>query len=113
MPPSIYPIVEGHGDVKAVPVLLRRILGELGRYDLFNEIAKPSRTRRNQITKEGKLEREITRVSLFHDCKAILVILDSDEDCAAQLGPELECRAKEACLNQEIVVTLPVVEYES
>ena len=40
--PKLIAIVEGEGDVNAVPILLRRILWELGRYDV--EVQSPIRS---------------------------------------------------------------------
>ena len=49
-------IVEGHGDVQAVPVLLRRVLYEkLQIYDI--EVAPPIRISKNKLLKQGELER--------------------------------------------------------
>jgi len=47
----IAPIVEGHGDVAAVPVLLRRIATAL-RPDVSLQINTPIRVKANRFTKE-------------------------------------------------------------
>ena len=44
---TIQPIVEGHGEVAAVPVLLRRMLAEARTTGV--DIGKPIRRRRSQL----------------------------------------------------------------
>jgi hypothetical protein len=109
----IVPIVEGHGEVEAVPILLRRLLQAFGRDDLLNEIHHPQRKKRYLIVKNGQLEKEIHRASLLPGCKAIIVLLDCDEDCAAELGPSLSLRARQARSDLHIEVVIAVREYES
>jgi hypothetical protein len=50
---NIQPIVEGHGEVSAVPVLLRRLRDEAAAYRL--EVNPPIRKPRSQLTNEQKL----------------------------------------------------------
>ena len=51
-------IVEGHGEVEAVPVLIRRIA-----WDLYPElpiiVERPIRAPRNLVVKAGELERRV------------------------------------------------------
>ncbi len=84
MNPTIVPIVEGQSEEKSVPVLLRRILHE--RLQVFGiEIAKAFRVRRDQIVnKDNELGRAITVAAAKREnVKAILVLLDADNDCPA------------------------------
>jgi hypothetical protein len=80
---AIVPIVEGHSEVKSVPVLMRRILNRHGIYDV--EIAKPIRVKRHQVVKEGELEKAIGLACLRPNCGAIVIILDADHDCPKEL----------------------------
>lgn len=90
---QILPIVEGHSEVESVPILLRRILNQM---EIFNiQIAKPWRVKRNKVVKEGELERAIQQGIRERDnIGAILVLLDADDDCPAELGPRLLERCK-------------------
>jgi hypothetical protein len=94
----IKPIVEGHGEVEAVPVLLRRIAGEcFGVWDV--PILRPGRYPSGRL-----IRREGERWFPGPDCKkagghalnegasAILMLLDLDDDCAKEVS---ECVAPE------------------
>jgi hypothetical protein len=106
-------IVEGHGEVQAAPLLVRRIAESVG----FSEplvIPPPLRVHRDRVVKEGEIERAIELVARqVGDRGAILVLLDSDEDCAAKLGPALLARARAARADRRIAVVFAVREYEA
>jgi hypothetical protein len=88
---SIATIVEGESEVQSVPVLLRRQLGRLARPDI--NVAKPFRVHRNRVVKAGELERAILQVIRSRENVAgLLIILDADDDPAAQLENELHER---------------------
>ncbi len=86
-------IVEGHAEVESAPVLLRRMFAQVGVSDV--QVARPFRVKRNRVVKAGELERAISltlrdRVGV----SGIMVLLDSDDDCPAELGIQLLSRAK-------------------
>jgi hypothetical protein len=90
---AVAAIVEGHAEVESVPLLLRRIFAQLGASDI--QVARPFRVKRNRVVKPGELERAISQT--IRDRSAvggIMVLIDSDDDCPAQLGPHLLDRAK-------------------
>ncbi|MBM3237166.1 DUF4276 family protein [Candidatus Poribacteria bacterium] len=111
MIPSIVPIVEGHSEVKSVPVLMRRFLQLHGIYDVV--IEKPIRIKRQQIIKEGQLERAIARALLRPNCRAIVIILDADDDCPKELAPSLLKGAQKVSPSTVVSVVLPKSEFES
>ncbi len=106
---SIHPIVEGHGEVRAAPVLLRRIAREpCQRQDV--SILAPHRVGRGRmLAKEG---RESTRAVALGARKiaqtrqngAIIVLLDADDDCPAELGPRLLARIQRDDIETSVVV---------
>lgn len=49
-------IVEGDGEVEAVPVLIRRIASEIAHFDVTT-VLRPIRVPRQRIVKPGELER--------------------------------------------------------
>lgn len=78
---ALVPIVEGHAEVRSVPVLMRR---------LGIDVARPFRVKRNQVVKPGELERAVTlAVADRESATAVLVLLDADDDCPAELAPAL------------------------
>jgi hypothetical protein len=109
----IVPIVEGYSEVESVPVLLRRYFADTNVYGV--EVARPIRVKRNRVVKEGELEKvvELARRQ-YPEGKAVLVVLDADEDCPADLGPALLGRANSAAYGQfHCAVVLPKTELES
>ena len=113
-PVRIASIVEGHGEVVALPELLRRIAKETGR-QIALEILKPIRRPRSSILlKSGELERAVQLAALQARPRGgIFVILDSDDDCPAKLAPELLARAERAAMNLPIAVVLAKREFEA
>jgi len=109
---SLATIVEGEGEVEAVPVLLRRILHEMAIYDI--DISRPFRVKRYQIVREGEIERAVQQVMRDRaNVGGVLVILDSDDDCPARLGPQLRERCQSACPSIPAAVVLAHREFES
>ena len=110
----IVSIVEGHGELDAVPILLRRIAEaeELpaGAVDVCTLI----RVNRRKIVKEMELERvvEVAAQRAGADGR-ILILLDADADCPAQLAPDLLRRARAARGDRAIRVVLAKIEYEA
>ena len=106
-------IVEGQGDVAAVPVLIRRIAAE--RYpELAIDMPRPIRADRNQVVQPDVLEQEVKLATQkISGQGAILIILDSDQDCPAELGPALLYRALQVCPNLPIAVVLAKHEFEA
>lgn len=93
--PAIVPIVEGIAEVEAIPVLFRRILTHQNVHGIW--IERPFRVKRNRVVRPQELERAVTLAVRDRDNVAgVIVVLDSDDDCPARLGPELLERARTA-----------------
>ncbi len=106
-------IVEGHGDVVAVPLLIRRIAAEL-HPDLVIETPRPIRVHRNQVVQADKLERRVELATQRIDGQgAIFIVLDADDACPAQLGPELINRVSQTRSDLPIAVVLAKYEFEA
>lgn len=112
MPVKIGCIVEGQGDVEAVPVLIRRVAADL--YPELPIITYPIRVNRNRIVKVENLEETIDAASRKVGRQGgIFIILDSDDDCPAKLGPELLQQALKVQSNLPIAVVLAKCEFEA
>jgi len=112
MPVKIIRIVEGQGEVAAVPILLRRIAQSLNVYDA--QVGKPIRCPRHKLVKPGELERAIELAVLKGGIEGrVLLLVDADDDCPAQLGPDLLKRAKAARVDISIGVVLAKREFEA
>lgn len=109
--PGIVPIVEGPGDRYAVPGLLRRILGQLDRYDIAVSQAKVAHGKSN-LLRERKFE-QFLDYALVDDCTAILVLLDADADCPREEVVCLAQRAVASKLAVPIAIVYAKCEYET
>lgn len=110
---QIRPIVEGHGEHEAVPILIRRIVQELDP-SLHIDVLKPVRISRSKIGKPGELERAVNLAAReFPGKGGILILLDSDDECPAKLGPELLARATAARSDVALAVVLAKQECEA
>ncbi|ETW97885.1 MAG: hypothetical protein ETSY1_21010 [Candidatus Entotheonella factor] len=106
-------IVEGHGDVEAVPLLLRRIFYDLlGRADVM--VLRSIRVPKTKLVKSGELERAVELAARqTQDGDAVLILIDADDDCPAELAPQLLSRATETRADRHIRVVLANKEYEA
>ena len=108
--PAIVPIVEGIAEVESIPVLFRRILAHQNVHDV--SIARPFRVKRNRVVRKQELERAVTLAVRDRDNVAgVIVVLDSDDDCPARLGPDLLARARTAT-NLPVAIVLAQKELE-
>jgi hypothetical protein len=104
-------IAEGHGDVSALPVLLRRIAHDLNHFDI--EVTRPIRIRRSRIARRfGEYERAV-KLAVADACDVIVAVVDADDDCPAELAPELVRRAAKHSVEKSVSVVLANREYES
>lgn len=110
---TIVPIVEGHGEYVSVPILLRRLTAKF-RPELQVDVQRPIRRARNRIIQPNELERDVELAAeKVLGSGGILILLDADTDCPAELGPTLSKRAREARPDRHIEVVLANPEYET
>jgi hypothetical protein len=107
----IQPIVEGHGEVQAVPVLLRRFQAHLREYKF--QIAHPIRRTRSQLIGEEQVRRSVRLAMGTPQCAGILIVLDSDDDCPATVGPAIQQWAQAEAGEILCQVVLATREYEA
>ena len=107
----IQPIVEGHGDVAAFPVLLRRLVEEAQVWNVG--IGRPIRSRRDQLVRETEVKRAVKLALLQPDCGAILILFDGNSDCPAELGPTVQAWATAAAGGVPCGVVIAHREYEA
>jgi hypothetical protein len=109
----IVPIVEGKGDVEAVPLLLRRVFHEY-LVQTGIEILRSIRVPKTKLLKEGELERTVELAARqTQDGDAVVILIDADDDCPAQLAPQLLSRAQTRRPDRAMRVVLANREYEA
>jgi hypothetical protein len=108
-------IVEGHGEQKALPLLIRRIFVEIAPLT-FPTVDPPIRVKSGSFLNDpdyfGKY------VSYAADKAAqvggeILILLDCEDDCPAALGPSLLAKARSIRGDVRTTVILAHHEYET
>lgn len=110
---KIAPIVEGHGEVYAVPLLLRRLVPAIDA-SVEVEVFHPIRTARSKLMQPGEMERAVQLAAAkLGGNGAVLILLDADDDCPAVLGPQLLARAHSARTDIPCTIVLANREYES
>jgi hypothetical protein len=114
----VAPIVEGHGEFLCVGNLLRRIWYELlgGQ---FIEVQKPIRHHQGTLLQPEGMSRAI-RLALKSlntppstDPSLVLVLIDSEGECPARLGPDLLNVAKRVDPRADVACVLAHVMYET
>jgi hypothetical protein len=105
-------LVEGDGEVEALPVLLRRVVREIDPLSI-PMLPRPFRHPLGSIRRAGGLERDLSTLAELYPGHAIIVLIDCDDDCPKELGPQLASRAKRARPDLNISVVLAHREYES
>ena len=112
---TIVPVVEGDGDVAALPGLLGRILLEMyNRSDVLVAQGKTMVVNANgRSTLENRLEKFIQYAQYKPECDAILVLLDTDGDCPVSLAQGLLRRCEKLGLNCPVEIVCAHRCYES
>lgn len=106
-------VVEGHGDIEAVPIVVRRIAEQI-LPPVIVHVTAPVRTPKSKLVKPGELERAVELAARrVAGGGGVLVVLDSDDDCPAQIGPALLARAAGVRNGMPVAVVVAKSEFES
>lgn len=110
---TIASIVEGHGEVAALPVLLRRIAARVAAQHVVN-VPRPFRVQRQGFLKSNEFERSIEFAANRSGAGGrILILLDANSDCPKTLAAKILRRARRARSDRTIQVVLAKMEYEA
>lgn len=107
----VQPIVEGQGDVTAVPILLRRLAEQAEAWNV--QIARPHRRRRNQLARKADLQNAVRVALLTPGCAGVLILFDADDDCPRECASEFDAWAREAAHHVPCAVVMSNREYEA
>ena len=105
-------IVEGDGEVRALPVLLRRLAQSRGIHDA--DIPPPIRVRRDQfLRRPEEFERKMALATAKARGGTVLVLLDADDDCPVAIAKEVEARGQPLMHRAALAVVIANREYEA
>src|SRR4051812_40938718 len=116
--PRLVCVVEGHGDVEALPVLCARIIHRLEAHS-WSVDKNPVRQPRSRLVNERQLSpRRIVSEGLpravalasSRPADGVLVVCDSDDDCAAIWGPSATALVRQTMNGAAVMI---VREYET
>lgn len=111
--PRIASIVEGHGEVDALPVLLQRIVAELAP-TIWPQLRRPHRVGRDSLIRPGGIESTVNDIlRQWPGTTGLLVLFDADDDCPATTGPQLAARIHAARPDIAVSVVLANREFEA
>lgn len=106
----IVPLVEGYGDLSAVPELLRRLVaqahGTVG-------VDRAWRLTRPTMLNEHELKRYAKAAALGPQCSALIAVFDADDDLACVVGPRVSAWLSEAVPNKPTAAVVAKREYEA
>jgi hypothetical protein len=111
---QVVSIVEGDGEVQALPILLRRLNARLTPECVAN-IHTPIRVHRDRFIRKPE---EFTRILQLASKKCldrgwILILLDADDDCPVEMAEELLQRARAVIPHRTVSVVLANREFEA
>ena len=106
-------VVEGKGEDQALPLLVRRICHDL-LYVFTVSTTRPVRITKSKLVRPGELERAIRLARIANGMDGpVLVVLDADDDCPAELGPSLKRRARAVAQDCGLSIVIPKYEFET
>jgi hypothetical protein len=112
---NIQPIVEGHGEVPAVPELLRRLRNTAEAYGM--DVNPAIRKKRSDLVEESQVRKAVRLAMMQEECGAILILFDSDDDAPCEVGPRVQAWAQEEAQTEAGQIPCEVVlahrEYEA
>jgi hypothetical protein len=106
-------IVEGHGEVPALPILLRRLRDRIAP-ETSLEIPKPIRVPRSSLVIQEELERYVELAARqVESTDGILLLIDADDDIGCVLGPRLLGISTAKRSDRQHSVVIAAREYEA
>jgi hypothetical protein len=108
---KVYPIVEGHGEVAAAPVLLRRLLAAAHCSNVG--VGRPIRRTQSQLHSREGIQAGVRLALLQPECAAVVILFDGEDDCPKDRGAEVRAWAREVAAGRPCDVVVAYREYET
>lgn len=111
---TIASIVEGHGEVSALPALLRRLSAWIAPLSVV-DINPPIRTNKSKfLNDDDEFCAKVQLASLKAAADGwVLIILDADDDCPVQLATQISQKARACGIKSKLSVVIANREFES
>jgi len=104
-------IVEGAGEVEAVPVLLRRLAAEFGVPQ--TQFGRPIRRARSQLVLRQDLDHALTLARLQRNCEAVFILFDADDLCPKTQANPIRDLVRELARGLPTSLVIANREYEA
>lgn len=105
-------IVEGDGEVVALPILVRRLAERFGRYDV--EVLQPLRIHREKfLRRDDEFRRMLELAQAKASGGTVFVLLDADDDCPVDLAALIRKKAAPVLHAVQLAVVVANREYEA
>ena len=108
---KVYPIVEGHGEVEAAPVLFRRLLAEARCFKVG--VGRPIKRTQAQLHSKEGIQAGVRLALLQPECAAVVILFDGEDDCPKARGAEVRAWAQEVAGGRPCDVVIAYREYET
>ncbi len=108
---KLYAIVEGHGEVAAAPILLRRLLAEAGCQSIG--VGRPIRRTHSQMRSRQGIHAAVQLAFLQPQCAAVVILFDGEDDCPKALAAQVRSWANEVAIAKPVDVVIAYREYET
>jgi hypothetical protein len=107
-------VVEGQGDVVSLPLLLVRLVRDINP-NIVPVVSPPVRVKRDRFVADAReFERSLMLASRFAgDRNPVLIVLDSEGSCPAELGPRLLGKARSISAGRPVGCVVAHQEYEA
>ena len=108
---KVYPIVEGHGEVEAAPILLRRLLAAAQCHAVG--VGRPIRRTQSQLRSKEGIQAGVRLALLQPECAAVIILFDGEDDCPKDLAAQVRAWASQAASGTPCDVVVAYREYET
>jgi hypothetical protein len=109
----IAPIVEGHGEINALPALLYRMAAATNEVLVVNPPIRVKAAKFINDNEDFRRHIELAAAKAIQKDGLVLILLDCEDDCAATVGASILNRAKGVRPDARYLVVLATKEYES
>ncbi len=108
---KIQPIVEGFGEVEAVPVLVRRLIAEAQCFGV--QVGSPIKRTQSQLRSEQGVQAAVQLATLQPECGAVLILFDEEDGCPVMRAAEVRGWARKVARGMPCDVVVAHREYET